>query len=489
VLRGVTEIGCPVGTQVQVRDLFFNVPARRKFLRGVDTEMAHISEQFLRLAMACPQVRFQLQHQGRVLYDFPQVADHLERALRIVGLELADALQAFASDHPLVRVHGLVGPPELQRAGNQHLFVYVNGRSVWDRSLSRAILSAYDSLLPKGRFPVAVVFLEMDAAAVDVNVHPTKREVRLRNPGPVLETIQLAVRRALEDLHRRRWRRPLAGSGESFQLVRGQDVREAEPAMRMESAPTDFDEIPTGTPDSEVVPPVAGFSPPAPPGSLPWSQVPGIASEPASFARLPIFGQLATSYILLESPDGLIIIDQHAAHERILYERLQSGAGADGEARQRLAPSVVLEFLPRQAALLQQWLEPLAELGYEIAPFGGNSFAVQAVPASLAAHHPVELLCDLVEASQEEDRTPSRYTLLDALAKNAACRQAVKARQKLSREEIGELLKDLDRTLLSATCPHGRPLWWRLTHADIARFFQRSQAPGSLHRGPASAVS
>jgi len=482
VLRDVREIGCPAGTQICVRDLFFNVPARRKFLRSQDTEMAHISEQFLRLAMAHPHIHCQLQHQGRILHDLPQASNHLERAHRILGLELSDALQPFASDHPAVRAYGLIGPPELQRGSNQHFFVYVNGRPVWDRILYRAIMSAYDSLLPKGRYPTAVVFLEMDPELVDVNVHPTKREVRLRNPAPVMEALQKAVRGALQDMHRQRWQRPLASQSETLRPPRWQTVQEQDAPITVGAATGGLDGIAPTAVNLETVAPAAG--PPDSPGTptFPWLQSTHAASEEVSFAGLPILGQLASSYILLEAPDGLIIIDQHAAHERILYERLHAAAGASGEARQRLAHSVVLEFLPRQGALLQQWIEPLGELGYEIAPFGGNSFALHAVPASLAAHHPVELLRDLVETAQEDEAMPTRAALSDVLAKSAACRQAVKARQRLVREEILELLKDLDRTLLSSTCPHGRPLWWKLTHAEIARFFQRSQAPGSLHQ-------
>ncbi|HBZ56382.1 MAG TPA: hypothetical protein DEO88_13330 [Syntrophobacteraceae bacterium] len=480
VLREVSDIGCPAGTQVRVRDLFFNVPARRKFLRSPDTEMAHIAEQFLRLAMAHPEIRFQLQHQGRILHDFPQVAEHVGRAARIMGMERADALQPFANEHPLVRAHGLIGPPELQRAGSQHLFVYVNGRSVWDRMLVRAVLSAYDSLLPKGRYPVGVVFLEMDAQQVDVNVHPTKREVRLRNPAPVVETIRQGVREALDVLNQQRWRRTLAGPRETLRPVHGQNLWEKETPINLEPDTNAVHGSWLDGVDGGQVPVCTGAYPSPVVATLPWSRPRLAHDETVSFAELPILGQLATSYILLESPDGLIIIDQHAAHERVLFERIQCGDDAAEMVRQRLAPSAILEFLPKQAALLRQWLEPLAELGYEIACFGGNSFSVQSVPASLAELHPLELIRDLVESAREDESIPSRSTLLGVLAKNAACRQAVKARQKLTREEILELLKDLDRTLLSTTCPHGRPLWWKLTHGDIARFFHRSQPPGSL---------
>jgi DNA mismatch repair protein MutL len=478
ILRDVREIGCPAGTQICVRDLFFNVPARRKFLRSQDTEMAHISEQFLRLAMAHPHIHCQLRHQDRLLHDLPQASNHQERALRILGLELANALQPFTGEHPEIRVHGLVGPPEVQRGSNQHLFVYVNGRPVWDRMLYRAIMGAYDSLLPKGRFPAAVVFLEMDPELVDVNVHPSKREVRLRHPAPVMDVLQNAVRRALEELHQQRWQRPLVSRPESLRPSPWQNVREKEASIAVGAGLVERSDFAPVMGDLTVVAPPAASPEPPVSLSLPWMQSSPEVSAEVAFAALPILGQLASSFILLEAPDGLIIIDQHAAHERVLYERLHRASSVSSEGRQKLAHGVVLELLPRQAALLQQWVQPLAELGYEISPFGGDSFALHAVPASLADHHPVELLRDLVESGVGDGGTPSRAALVDALTKNAACRQAVKARQKLMRDEILELLKDLDQSLLSSTCPHGRPLWWKLTHTEIARFFQRSQAPG-----------
>jgi DNA mismatch repair protein MutL len=198
----------------------------------------------------------------------------------------------------------------------------------------------------------------------------------------------------------------------------------------------------------------------------------------ADFAVLPVLGQMACSYILLDAPDGLIIIDQHAAHERILFERLMNAATSVPEARQLLTRTMVLEFLPKQAAVLRDCLAGLGEAGFEIEPFGGESFAIHAVPAVLGDCQPALLLRDLVETAMEGE-VISRPQLLAALAKAAACRQALKARHKLNREEIGQLLKELDETLVSSTCPHGRPLWWKLTHTEIARFFQRSQAPGT----------
>jgi DNA mismatch repair protein MutL len=480
VLRDVREAGCPAGTQIVVRDLFFSVPARRKFLRSRDTEMAHISDQFLRLAMAHPDIHWQLYHQGRLCYDLAHMTSHEERARRILGMELAETLRPFASDHPALRLHGLLGPPELHRASSQHLFVYVNGRPIWDRLVHRAILAAYDTLVPKGKFPVVILFLEMGPQLVDVNVHPTKREVRWREPGSVVEAVRATVSAALEELQQQRWYRPLAGGREMLAPAPGQSLREQEVVLtRPASAPPPAASAGDGGEGRQ-----AGFAASAPPsGRSSLASLPATAGAPQDeprFAGLPVCGQLAHSYILLEAPDGLVIIDQHAAHERIVFERLSRGLTAAREPRQRLTQAQVLEFLPKEAAILRRWLPGLTDLGFEIEPFGGDSFVVHAIPAAVHDQQPAQLLRELVEAAQEGEALPGRLSLLANLAKSAACRRAVKARHKLSLQEILELLRELDETLVSATCPHGRPLWWKLTHAEIARFFQRSQPPGSL---------
>jgi DNA mismatch repair protein MutL len=480
ILKDVRAAGCAAGTQLLVRDLFFNVPARRKFLRSQETEMAHLSDQFLRLAMAHPSIHWQLHHQGRPGYDFPQVKSHEERARRILGMKLAETLCPFDVAASAMRLHGLAGPPELQRSSSQHLFVYVNGRPIWDRLVHRAILAPYATLVPKGKFPVVILFLELNAELVDVNVHPTKREVRWREPGPVLEAVRTTLSGALQTLQGQRWYRPLAGGRELTPAPQGQSVREQDfppaqpnPLLRTAQAPPL-----EGVARQLEFTQCAASSLPSSGGLWPEERA-GFEGEPL-FSTLPLLGQLAHSYILLESPDGLIIIDQHAAHERILFERLNRSLEPGTEPRQRLSQTLVLELLPKEAARLQRWLPGLTDLGFELEAFGGDSFVLHAIPAALHDQQPAQLLRDLVESAQEGEALPSRLSLLANLAKSAACHRAVKARQKLARGEIHQLLKQLDETLTSATCPHGRPLWWKLTHSEIARFFQRSQAPGSL---------
>jgi len=477
-LKDVRETGCPAGTVITVRDLFYNVPARRNFLRSVDNELSHISDQVLRLAMARPEVHFRMVHQDRQLYDFPRVGDLRERAGQVLGSSLFSRLRPFAGETRDLKVHGLMSAPEVQRSGAGHLFAYVNGRAVWDRLLNRAILSAYETVIPRGRFPVVVLFVDLPATLVDVNVHPTKREIRFRNPGEVMETVRQAMRQALEGA-----------------LMPAGTV----PPSTFAPLPGARQLSPTTCSRENQLPLGGGFSPsPATPQGIPaqpWqplpeaarkdfptvvtgseelanpSTMPPMLSGQPSFSRLPFLGQLAESYLLLEAEDGLIIIDQHAAHERILYDRL--AAASSREPAQRLGQSVVVELLPREAAKLRHWLGELARLGFDIESFGGDAFVIQSVPAVLGDCAPEGLLRDLLESASEDEQSP-QGSLLSDLVKTAACHRAIKANQRLLIEEVRHLLQTLDQTRIAASCPHGRPLWLKLSHAEIARMFRRT---------------
>ncbi|MCE5244468.1 MAG: DNA mismatch repair endonuclease MutL [Desulfobacteraceae bacterium] len=471
-VRDVRETGCPAGTLITVRDLFYNVPARRSFLRSVDTEMAHIGDQFLRLSMAHPSVHFQLFHQERLQYDFPQTKTLQDRAGQILGVSLCRQLRPFSLDTPDVALTGLAGPPDLQRANGQSLFVYVNGRPVWDRAVNRAILRAYESLIPRGKYPVVALFLNVRAGLVDVNVHPTKREVRFRNPGDVIEIVRQALLGALErpaphiGVSGSPWLpppRPVHGP------ATGSFARETQiPMMPSLNARR----IDAGPPPGEWRPEAAETPPAAVPRPVPERDAaePPVEDEPL-LSQLPVIGQLACSYILLEAPDGLVLIDQHAAHERILFNHLSAARGR--EAGQRLTRSVVLELFPKDAVVLRRWIGQLGELGFDIEPFGGDSFVIQAVPAVLSGYPPEKLIREMIESAHEDENGP-RSELLAGLAKTAACHSAVRAGQRLKPEEIRSLLQQLDRARTAATCPHGRPVTFRLSLSQIAHLFHRT---------------
>ncbi|SHF97122.1 DNA mismatch repair protein MutL [Desulfacinum infernum DSM 9756] len=494
MIRSVEETGCPPGTAITVRDLFFNVPARRKFLRSVDTEWAHILDLCLRLALARPDVHLQIHHQGRRTHDFARTGSLAERVGQVLGHDTARLLIPVSTEKEDVRVEGLLGPPELQRANTRGIFLFVNNRPVKDRVLQHALLSAYDTLIPKGRYPSSVLFVSVPPDQVDVNVHPTKREVRFRRPSDVVGAVREAVLEALSKGIQSGWTRPLPTGPVASVSRAPAHVREWQSGLDREQTIEPGSEPPgpwgpmeghpaEGTPATA---PSTGRNM-EPPGLAPLPRQASLFSRedapvepgmeggreeaPLSLASLRILGQVARSYIVLEAPDGLVIVDQHAAHERILFDRLAEAGSR--KAGQRLARPVVLDLPPLEAAALRRWLPQLAELGFEVEPFGGDSFVVHAVPAVLGRTDPREVIRTVVETTPEEADSP-RLELLARLAKTAACHGSVRAGQKLNPDEIRLLLKDLERTRFGATCPHGRPLWHKITVADLERTFHRS---------------
>lgn len=465
-IRDVRQVGAPAGTAITIRDLFFNLPARRKFLRSVETELAHINDQIIRLALAHPDIHLRMTHQGRVSHDYPRTDDSLQRLAQVFGKRTGDVLKPLDYRQDPVRVHGMIGPPELQKANTKSLFIYVNERPVRDRNLNHVILSAYDTLLPKGKYPFVVLFVELAPELVDVNVHPTKREVRFRRPHDVLTAVRTALTGGLEKMRDQGWNRPFFPGTDAVTAAPRQNIREGRQLWVESTSPA-----PTGRPwvPAEGSP---GFEPSQPGPAPPAACTAGTEPNQPLFSQLPVTGQLINAYILLQAPDGLIFIDQHAAHERILFDRLAVQEAAPGGS-QRLSQPVVVDLLPLEAAALKKSLQPLQEIGFQIEPFGGDSFVVHALPAPLDRVPPDRLICDLLAGSNLNESTP-KLELLASLAKTAACHRAVRAGQKLPPGEIQSLLKQLDQARISSTCPHGRPLWWKLSYAEIERIFQRT---------------
>ncbi len=474
VIRDVRERGCAPGTQVIVRDLFHNIPARRKFMRTPETELSYITDQFLRTALAHPGIHLQLISEEKQVYDFPKTSGFIQRAGQALGIEIVRSFTTVEFEKNGVRVSGCVASPNVQRTNSQSLFLFVNARPVWDRLLQRTVLTAYEALLPRGKYPVALIFIDISPSAVDVNVHPAKREIRFKNPGEVLPVVREALMGTLASA------RPKTVFSPTRAVPFAPAFRAPfqTPVMAERQAP--FNSRPqTGFPENEEPAQNAGISgqDPVVPNSPETLEPPG-SDDPQeeilpdfSFASLPIIGQLANSYILLESPGGLIIIDQHAAHERVLFNELCSKSTRP--AAQRLAIPAVVHLMPKEAAQLKRMLRDLDQAGFEIEPFGGSSFAVHALPAVLRGISPEEILRDLISAPADTTR-PGDLGLIKSLAKLAACHGALKAGQKLKGEEILALLEALDRTDSPFTCPHGRPLWVILAHDRILRLFKRT---------------
>ena len=439
----------PDGTQVIVEDLFFNTPVRRKFLKSRQAEQAYILETLRQLALGYPEVHFRLLAGNRTLLAAPASQTLLERMAAVYGAEVAEHLLPFALEGGLWAAAGVMSTPDYTVASSRFQVLLVNRRVVQDRILAATVKAAYQGLLPRGRHPVVVVYLTLPPEQVDVNVHPAKAEVRFRDPGRVYALLLGALRQGLGSL---------AGESPKYQvtwqqegLALAQDPGVAQPAAAIPPgwSGTPAPAPPTLTPPQQVQPPAPGFR----------------------FQDLHLIGQLQNTYILAQSPEGLVLIDQHAAHERVLYEKL--AASSDETPQQNLLFPRVVEVSPAQADWVAKNLELLAGLGLALEPFGGASYRVTAVPAWLAESDLEALVLDLVESMAPVKSRLSPQGIMEQVRTVMACHGAIRAGQTLAPEEMTALLRQLDGLTVSSHCPHGRPLWRLMPYADIRQSFRR----------------
>ncbi|MBE7471178.1 MAG: DNA mismatch repair endonuclease MutL [Anaerolineales bacterium] len=473
--------GSPGGTIITVENLFYNVPARLKFLKADATEAAHIHRIVSHYALAYPHIRFALQSDQRTtfqtngrgdLFDALAAVFDLETARQMILVEYdegrenartrgreagedADEELLTSSPHRL-SVHGYVGAPALHRGTRDQIIFFVNKRWIQDRSLNQAVVQAYHTFLPVGRYPVAVLNIELDPAEVDVNVHPTKAEVKFQDPRAVFKAAQKAVREAVMAAA------PVpAYGGQATPTYHysggfGDHAGDAAP-WRTSFGPSfsqfGFEMQRTFDNEGERQP---LLEPPAPQG-LPLMRV---------------VGQIQQMYIVAEGPDGLYLIDQHAAHERILYEKLAQQKAQAAVARQQLLEPVVVELSPGQAALVEAELKALSEVGFELEPFGGATYRIRAVPDILGQANPAQALVDIL-AEMADGAIPLARETHEKIAITVCKRASIKGGQILSQEEMRELVRQLEATSAPRTCPHGRPTMIHLSATQLAKEFGR----------------
>ena len=442
-----------VGTAVEVRDLFFNTPARRKFIKGTATEFGYISDVLLRLALPHPHISFKLVHNGRPNLDLPATTAH-ERLLAGWPDDYRNRHLAIDTADVEIRLHGLIGLPELAQPTGRQQFFYLNGRHIRDKFILHAVRESFRGLMEPGRYPAAILMLEIPPSDVDVNVHPTKIEVRFRDGGRIHSLIVSALREKLlsSDLV------PSAIPMRSAEPPR-QEMREKLAEFFRQGAypPAVLPAAPTILPPMEIAA-----------QSRPATAVGGEAS-PISSAI-----QLHNSYLVAESDDGLIIIDQHALHERIMYEELLVRVNRGPLESQRLLLPAVLAASNRQIALLDQIGPLLARLGIEVAPFGPDQLAVHAFPSFLSRLDPATFVRELLERGEQELLDLHGEELLHEVLDMMACKAAVKAGDPLTSAEIQSLLARRELIDRSSNCPHGRPTTLRLTLNDLEKQFKRT---------------
>jgi DNA mismatch repair protein MutL len=429
-IREQRPMARPPGTEMIVEDLFFNTPARRKFLKGEGAERRAIDLWISRYALAYPRVAFFLRHDRREALTLPAAREPRHRLAALYGAEVAEALLEVHEADEEMRISGWISPPGMDRPDRQEMAFFVNGRWVQDRMLPAAVLQAYHTLLPAGRFPWSFLWIDLPLDAVDVNVHPAKIEVRFRDPDRVFRLVQRAAHRALR-----------------------------------QTAPRVFQSV------ASPMAPVSMPARPLPPGE-PADVLPKPSGEEAGLPPLRVIGQLQATYIVAEGPDGLYLLDQHAAHERVLYEELMARRQEGPLPAQPLLQPVLLEVSPEEGSLLEEHQETLRELGLWIEPFGLRAVRVRAIPAVLSAEAIRAVIQDLL-FDLHEARRPMEAALEARWIRSICKRAAVKAGQVLGMEQMQHLVRALERCAMPWTCPHGRPTVLRFPLGQLAHQFGR----------------
>jgi len=463
----VTTAGAPVGTSVRVRNLFFNVPARRKFLRGERTELAHVRQTFLLYALSHPEIALTLTVDGRQGYQLAGGATLEDRLRDIYGSSMMGSLRRVEGEVQGVRVHGYCGLPQLSRTDRADQYLFINHRPASAPVLSYALREVYRNLIPKDRHPVLFIFIDLDPAQVDINVHPTKKEVRFRRSDHVRDAFIEVLRRGLN------------ADGRSAVLTGAlppppEPSWHTRPLLQIEQLPPtrsfhypripmvpESDRETRGANDEQV--PVVSSTPAD--GTAPESATGG----PWAWCR--VLGQVGGLYVVIETEDGLVLMDPHAAHERVLFERWMDQLHAGTIHSQGLLTPETVALAPKDARLVERHLEVLSRMGFGISSFGGDTFIIDAVPSFLNTSATESLLNDL--ARTLEQGGSARDSLCEERVAKAACRAAVKARDRLTLEEIEHLVTDLASTRMPYTCPHGRPTLIYMGFGELRRKFGR----------------
>jgi len=492
-LESVNDCGEPPGTQIEVRALFFNLPARRKFLRTEATEHAHLEQVLKTQAIAHERVRFSLVSDERLTFQLPATSSLRERIGGLVGDDLASRLLEIEPlEQKGVKVRGFIGPPGMGRSDRRHQLTFLNGRPVEAAIVTRAMREGYHTALMKGQYPVTFLFLETDPGAVDVNVHPAKREVRFHDGFAVQDAIVAAVSRTL----RERMIRPVSGVGltgsapaPSPLIVQDELI---EPATvygtpRLDPRPSQlFTALerqrvePSGEGSTSTNPSLSVAGPTTGKRPFPEARSPDALTEPTDAVEekpkasdYRIIGVLGKLYVLLEAREGLVLMDQHAAHERVLFEDLRRRMEVEGAPSQRLLAPLMVELPPRDFDLVSRHLETLERLGFGAEPFGGNTLKIDALPAFLKRDDPDVFLHEVIQEIRVASDRLSSLRLGEDLIATTVCRAAVKANDALREPELRKLLEDLLHCDMPYCCPHGRPTLIQIGYAELERKFGR----------------
>jgi DNA mismatch repair protein MutL len=480
----VRDGGEAPGTQVEVRSLFYNLPARRKFLRSENTEARNIEHQIHLQAIGHPQIGFAFVRDDRVLFQLPAAATLGDRIRDLYGRELLERLvEANTTASSKVRISGFVGQAGLSRQTRAQQLVFVNGRAIESSLITAAIREGYHTALMKGQYPVTFLFVELDAASVDVNVHPAKREVRFRDPGGVREAIVCCIQETLAG-RKSEWQERFRAPARSPEAEPGKAAHDL--ALRPEVI-TPYEvhrELPHLAPPVMNKPPRTGVGVPgAASTEMEHVQQQSVRPDEARFAaparrdgnqhEFHIIGVLSKLYVLMENADGLVLVDQHAAHERILFEELRGRMEEQGVPTQKLLLPQTFDVPPRDADWIESNLSVLQRMGIGIESFGPGTFKVDSVPSFLNVSDPAQFMRKVIDDLTGAGTSASTMRLGEEMIAKSVCRQAVKANDPLRYPEVEKLIRDLLDCDLPYCCPHGRPTMIQISLTELEKKFGR----------------
>jgi len=460
-IRDVKARGMAEGTMVEIRNLFFNTPARLKFLKSTETEAGHVGDQLTRLALSRPEVRFTYMNDGRIV--FRALNGSLgDRVSALLGRSIAGDLYPFECSGEELALSGSTGKPDCNRSSSSHLYVFVNGRFVRDRLIQHAVMQAYRQLLERGRYPVAVLFLSTPVEEVDVNVHPTKHEVRFRNQSRVHDFIVSALEAHLRATP---WiAKPVL---KAQPLAVETCFNENSSVAGVKETPVVYVPLRDERPERQPLPV------PAPVTVSQAADVAVLRESGGFFSRLRVIGQYRSAYLLCQGDDDLLIIDQHAAHERVAFERLRADFSAgEVESQGVLFPEVV-ELSHGEASIVDTHQSFLRKLGFHLEDFGGTSRVVNAVPRILSSGPYLQALRDIIEELASFGKSRTVDDVQDELLVRIACHSVVRGQRNLPAEEVSALLAALDSVSFASNCPHGRPVYRTLSRSDVEKMFKR----------------
>ena len=444
VIESIDETGCPVGTIIEARDLYFNTPARRKFLKSERTETGQIIDTLSRIILPFTHIHVRVDDSEKTLLNLPASDNELNRLSVLFGRDVAISLTDTCREVEGIKIRSYMASPDLSRNRGDRIYIYINNRNIRDKLAIRAIMEAYGQRLMKGRYPQVVVFLEIDPSSVDVNVHPAKQEVRFHQGHSVYMAISSTIEKALRDQFSSH---PYAG----HQMSAATTVTRHTSRARMAEPTWEYH----GGEKGEIKD-----------KKIEITQAPLLKELPQ------IIGQLKDTYLLFQGRDGLLLVDQHAAHERILYETLKKNYLASKVERQTFLIPIRLELSLKEGGILLEKIEQMAALGFELEHFGGSTFLLRSVPSILVNVEWQAFLMDLIPILGEEELFVNERAM-DRLLTVMACHGAIKAGQKMSHREINMLIEQLDEMDLPTNCPHGRPVFRKFSYYEIEKMFKR----------------